>query len=81
MANRRKTVEVAWLRELVNARLEKSTCSPEVRRGMASVLESVLHETGNYRGFQYLPSANSRNEEVNGTWTWTCDDETRIAFI
>lgn len=52
----RKTYEVEKLKGLVNRRLDALTTSPEVRRELALLLETVLHETGNYQGFGYLPS-------------------------
>ena len=51
---KRKTFNVKDLVDKMNDRLKNSTCSPEARFGMISVLESILHETGNYRGFTYL---------------------------
>ena len=53
---KRKTFKVKDLVDKMNSRLENSTCSPEARFGMISVLESILHETGNYAGFNYLES-------------------------
>lgn len=50
----RKTFYVAKLRDEVNIRLQDSTCTPEARFAMASILAGVLHETGNYRGYTYL---------------------------
>ena len=50
----RKTINVDELRDKTNEMLAKSTCSPDIRRGMISILEYVLHETGRYSGFRYL---------------------------
>lgn len=52
--NKRKTFEIDDLKQMVNSRLKESTCSPDERFAMASILEDVLHRTGNYRGFTYL---------------------------
>lgn len=52
---KRKTVDVSFIRESVNHSLANSTASDEVRYGMISVLERILHETGNYRGYGYAP--------------------------
>ena len=51
----RKTFEVSKLVDTVNSIL-KSTGPEraETRQGMMNVLEHVLHETGNYKGFRYL---------------------------
>ena len=50
----RKTCNVEQLRNTVNEMLQNSTCSADTRQGMINVLEQVLHDTGNYNGFQYL---------------------------
>ena len=59
----RKTIDVATLVNMVNTRLafegyskQRDGESPEqtFRRGVASLLEQVLHATGNYNGFQYV---------------------------
>jgi hypothetical protein len=49
----RKTVEVADLLERVNTYLNGDFASEEAKAGACSVLESVLHDTGNYKGFGY----------------------------
>ena len=62
MSRARKAVDVSWLRDKINFGLAyrdrklPADLTPEqaYRRGMASVLELVLHETGNYKGFGYL---------------------------
>ena len=53
MAAKRKTVTVKALVERVNRMNKESTCSREIRQGWNELLESVLHETGNYRGYGY----------------------------
>lgn len=51
----RKTVEVAKVLSMANAFMANSGDHEDVeRRGVASLLESVLHETGNYHGFCYV---------------------------
>lgn len=50
----RKTFNVNEYRDKVNHYLAISTCNKDVRQGMIGVLESVLLDTGNYRGFRYL---------------------------
>lgn len=52
--SRRKTVKVRELVELVNRRNRESTCPAHVRQGWNSLLEAILHATGNYAGFGYL---------------------------
>lgn len=51
----RKTVSVDYVLDMVNNILKNSDheCA-DIRRGAAQVLENILHETGNYKGFRYL---------------------------
>ena len=53
----RKTIDVWSLRIQVNDMLKGSFCNADTRHGMISVLDSVLHQTGNYEGFRYLEAS------------------------
>ena len=66
MARKRKTVDVTDLRIRINDMLRLSQCNREVRRGMIAVLEGVLHDTGNYKGFRYLESHEVPDGELPG---------------
>jgi hypothetical protein len=62
-----KTIKVAALTEKINSMLAESTCTPGERLSMVGILESVLHETGNYRGYRYLDAKfDERGECVSG---------------
>ena len=64
----RKTVAVGTLLHRLNYFLASDQSTPEEREVMATFVEGVLHDTGNYRGFRYLP--NDHNEldfESDGT--------------
>lgn len=50
----RKTFKVEDLRQKVNAYLALDTINEDQKNGCVAVLESILHETGNYNGFQYI---------------------------
>jgi len=50
----RKTVAIDTLKARVNRDLARESGTDEARLAVAYVLESMLHETGNYRGFRYL---------------------------
>ena len=78
----RKTVSVDYLCKLVNDRLALSddalhpyvihdgdTPAQAFRKGVASLIESVLLETGNYKGFLYLDllRAHEQGDAVDGT--------------
>lgn len=60
---KRKTMPVGDLVDKVNEMLNQSTCSPEVRQGMCAILEHVLMETNNYRGFRYRDDQMTRDSE------------------
>jgi hypothetical protein len=73
---KRKTISVALITERVNHLLayrvglgdSVARLTPEqaYRRGAASVLESVLHETGNYHGFGYVDAVFDAGVLVSG---------------
>ena len=50
----RKTIAVAEFKDTINDYLATSVCSADVRQGMIEALTTVLHSTGNYKGFHYL---------------------------
>lgn len=51
----RKTYDVEALVALVNGICKDSVPeSRDIRQGAMNVLEAVLHQTGNYKGFRYL---------------------------
>lgn len=60
----RKTIPVADVVDAVNAMLEKSICGPEGRYGLMTLLERILHDTGNYWGFQFTDGDNGRTDDT-----------------
>jgi hypothetical protein len=50
----KKTFRVEDLIDKINHMLAVSTCSQETRFGMIAALEVVLHDTGNYRGYNNI---------------------------
>ncbi len=53
----RKTVPVTRVVHLANKMLENtSTVDKQLRLGICALVESVLFETDNYKGFSYLQS-------------------------
>jgi hypothetical protein len=56
--SKRKTVDVEFVKTLVNNMLEHGAYDDDrhqqFRFGALTVLEEILHETGNYRGYGYL---------------------------
>jgi hypothetical protein len=53
-SRKRQTVYVADLRDRVNTMLRAKDGQPEGRVALSVLLESVLMEAGQYRGFTYL---------------------------
>ena len=63
----RKTFDVSKIKDRVNFYLLNSKDSNRgERRGMMTMLEGILHDSGNYRGFGYL-SVRDMENSVNGT--------------
>ncbi len=50
----RKTIEVGKMLRMANTFLAAKNTSGDEREGVCALLEAVLCETGNYRGFRYL---------------------------
>lgn len=51
----RKTIEVEFIKEKVNKFLRESKDEQiKEREAQASLLNSILFETGNYKGFSYI---------------------------
>jgi hypothetical protein len=66
----RKTIEVGKMLKMANTFLAAKNTNADEREAVASLLEAVLFETGNYRGFAYLPKENYAAEigfESDGT--------------
>jgi hypothetical protein len=62
----RKTINVDRVKEIVNGILLNTADDMKANREAAThVLEMVLHETGNYHGFQYLDE-NAMMKSMNG---------------
>jgi hypothetical protein len=64
----RKTVEVGKVLKIANTFLAARRTNADEREAVAALLEAVLFETGNYRGFAYLPKENYPGE-VDGLGT------------
>lgn len=61
----RKTINVEWVRGRANRYLaDCPELSADTRKGICSMVEGILMETGNYKGFRYLDG-------------YPCEDETR----
>jgi hypothetical protein len=66
----RKTIEVGKVLRIANNFLAAKHTTAEEREAVAAVIEAVLMETDNYRGFAYLPKENYTHEmgfEHDGT--------------
>lgn len=87
---KRKSISVKWLIEHVN---EFNRSSADIykneREGKNMMLEIILHETGNYCGFNYLHkdqltgdamSVGIREQYADGTWNFNNTDSTRVFY-
>ena len=53
----RKTIEIGKILRMANHYLAAKNTTADEREGVASFIEAVLHESGNYNGFCYLPAS------------------------
>ena len=60
----KKTYHVEKLKERVNLALASQDTTPVGRLALIELLEFVLHQTGNYKGFRYL----ELHPEHAGAW-------------
>jgi hypothetical protein len=51
---RRRTMQIRELLDKANHMLAASTCEPAGRQAICCFIESILHETGHYRGYNAL---------------------------
>ena len=64
----RKTFSVEKLKTSINNQiLHSPDADVEVRQALFSTLESILHDTGNYAGFQYLDRADMKFSQHGNT--------------
>lgn len=61
-----KTIKVETIVDMVNIRNATSTCSKQERQGWNILLESILHDTGNYEGFRYLDKSEVPEKQLPG---------------
>lgn len=64
MPNSKKTINVNQMIEFANDQLKRDDewVSSEFKDGIITMIEKILHETGNYRGFYYLDSTDCEFE-------------------
>ena len=66
----KKTIEVSEIKSRANTMFELSLPSlTNERKAIATFVEGLLHKTGNYRGFNYLPSESDIHA---GCWGKDC---------
>lgn len=59
----RKTIRISTLVDKINQILTSTTLKQSQKATICAVLESVLHDTGNYNGFSYNFDYNSLSRE------------------
>ena len=62
----RKTFNVEKLVDQLNTTLQAGYPNREFRLGAIAMVETVLHETGNYGGFRYLDQTEVADTELPG---------------
>ena len=50
----KKTIKVEEMKNQLNEMLVHSSTAPDFRLGLCAAMETLLHSTGNYKGFKYL---------------------------
>lgn len=63
---KRKTVSVDRMKDIVNTANASIYGNRDQRMGANSLLEMVLHETSNYRGFKYYRSEDLPEKDAYG---------------
>lgn len=64
----RKTIEVGKVLNIANHFLAAQNTTAAEREGVCALLETVLHESGNYMGFRYLENVfNETDFQSDGT--------------
>lgn len=51
---KRKTIDVEKIIDWANMQMARPEMSQEFKRGVFSLTDQILHDTGNYLGFNYL---------------------------
>lgn len=54
MKTARKTIEVGKVLKMANSFLAAQNTTPDEREAICAMIEGILFETGNYRGYRYL---------------------------
>lgn len=62
----RKTIAVDTVKKYVNSYLAHPNSSVDGREAMMSLIEAVLMETENYKGYRYLSKDETGLDEVEG---------------
>lgn len=57
----KKTLQVQPLLETANLTLANPELSKEFKMGVATMIERILHSSGNYEGFQFLRNWKSKD--------------------
>ena len=68
MARARKTVEIKILKDEANRRMAIEGMSDETISGIFCFMSSILHDTGNYHGFNFVEWA-----KEGGCERWIAD--------
>ena len=59
----KKTFKVENFKNIINEKLALTSINQDEKKALTVVLERVLHDTNNYRGFNYLQWLNGGSEK------------------
>ena len=81
----RKTIPVKEVLLNANEMLKSSTSSPDLRRGIMILVETILHNTDMYAGYRYLSTNEVPAGQLPGIvtgedGTHTFPDATRVSY-
>ena len=89
----KKTIQVEVLRNRINNTMKTDIGPHEGRQSLLCLLEDILHETGNYRGYRYLTekevllnarpgirTTNLSGNELEYSDKFYCTDSTRVEY-
>ena len=67
----RKTIDVELMKQFSNELLAHPDYTLEEKLGIITMIQEILHRTGNYNGFMFLNLIDGTAPDL-GTYEWTC---------
>jgi hypothetical protein len=67
----RKTIDVELMKQFSNELLAHPDYTLEEKLGIITMIQEILHRTGNYNGFMFLNLIDGTAPDL-GTYEWAC---------